>query len=742
MKKSEVKVGGVYRARVSGNFVDVRVEKIRQRADHNGRDVTVFDVLNLATGRRTTFRSAAKLRHEVGKKPPRKPTVADAEVDLVEAAARVAAAIVGDDAGTDDAPLGDLAADLAAEASGAALPAAPAYGGGTVAGYTPTPEQVAILRAVAQPGLKVLVVEAGAGTGKTSTLKMVEETLPGRGQYTAFNASLVADAKTKFRRAAVNTTHSLAFREEGRRFAHRLNGPRVRSEQIARQLGVAEFTADLGPNPKADPADPATARLTKVLPADYLAGQVMLAVKKFCQSADAEVGEQHFRYVDGIDAPRDGRRAYENNLKMRRHLLPFARAAWADLNNPKGTLPYTHDFYVKTWQLGEPYIAADYILLDECQDSAAVLLDVIKRQTHALVVLVGDSAQAIYGWRGAISAMAVFPDAPRTYLSQSFRFGPAIADVANAILNTLAEPTKLRLKGLPSIPSAVVQHGGAAPAPTCILCRTNAAAVAAVLQAIDAGRRPHLIGGGAEVVKFVEAAEQLQRGQHVSHPELACFESWNEVVAYAKEDEGEDLKLLVKLIEEFGCDSILRALRNMPREAAADLVVCTAHKSKGREWGVVKLAPDFSSNDKMGDEDRRLLYVAATRAKRVLDVSECPAFLGPKAIRVNFTAPMPSIEDALGGVAPTPPPSVNGAADVDDAPAPQPEPARRSPTALTKFTWAKLRDGAWGIRGPAGAAAGAEVEVERKNGTKSTETVVEVVGRFADGALYRVRNSR
>lgn len=73
MKKSEIEVGGVYEARISGNVVRVRVDEIRQRM--YGRfvrnvykryhDRTLFDVTNLKTGRKATFRSAAKFRSKI-----------------------------------------------------------------------------------------------------------------------------------------------------------------------------------------------------------------------------------------------------------------------------------------------------------------------------------------------------------------------------------------------------------------------------------------------------------------------------------------------------------------------------------------------------------------------------------------------------------------------------------------------------------------------------------------------------
>ncbi len=61
MRKSEIKVGGHYRAKVSGKLTTVRVERIGEA--YNGR--TRYDVTNLTTGRNIMFRSAAKFRAEV-----------------------------------------------------------------------------------------------------------------------------------------------------------------------------------------------------------------------------------------------------------------------------------------------------------------------------------------------------------------------------------------------------------------------------------------------------------------------------------------------------------------------------------------------------------------------------------------------------------------------------------------------------------------------------------------------------
>ncbi|MFB8831902.1 hypothetical protein ACE0DR_27505 [Azotobacter sp. CWF10] len=51
-------------------------------------------------------------------------------------------------------------------------------------------------------------------------------------------------------------------------------------------------------------------------------------------------------------------------------------------------------------------------------------------------IFVGDKWQQIYRWRGAENALdrQIEEDADALYLTNSFRFGPLIAGVANAIL--------------------------------------------------------------------------------------------------------------------------------------------------------------------------------------------------------------------------------------------------------------------------------------------------------------------
>jgi hypothetical protein len=61
VKAQDIKVGGHYTAKVNENLVTVRVDAIRGESKC-GVPTGPYDVTNLKTGRKTTFRSAAKFR--------------------------------------------------------------------------------------------------------------------------------------------------------------------------------------------------------------------------------------------------------------------------------------------------------------------------------------------------------------------------------------------------------------------------------------------------------------------------------------------------------------------------------------------------------------------------------------------------------------------------------------------------------------------------------------------------------
>src|SRR5699024_7572622 len=247
----------------------------------------------------------------------------------------------------------------------------------------------------------------GAGTGKTTTLRMLAEAVPNkRGIYVAYNRAIADDAKASFpRNVTCATAHSFAFRAVGYRYKHRIGGSRVTGRESARIMGITQ-SFDAGPDRAA-------------LPPEQIARLVMNTVQRFCCSADAEPARWHVPAVTGIDDPQV-RKALVSLV------VPLAGKAWRDIQSQDGRLRFEHDHYLKMWQLSAPSLPTDYVLFDEAQDANPVVESVVSAQ-QAQQVYVGDAAQAIYAWRGAENAMSWFRAEHRLSLSTSFRFGPGIA---------------------------------------------------------------------------------------------------------------------------------------------------------------------------------------------------------------------------------------------------------------------------------------------------------------------------
>jgi hypothetical protein len=477
----------------------------------------------------------------------------------------------------------------------------------TAQAFEPTSEQRKII-SEAKSGHD-LVIQALAGTGKTTTLKLLAESLfDKRGTYIAFNKAIVDEAASKFpENVRCKTAHSLAYGAIGYKYKDRLTlANRVTVHQVAEWLNTPRLNLS-------------TSKSKLFVESDQVADLVLKTVTNFCKSTDLKVDKKHVELPFYIDMRK---KHLDKYLEL---MVPFALKCWDDLQGTEGFLKFTHDYYLKLWQLNSPRIKGDFILFDEAQDADPVMLDIIESQTHAQKIFCGDQYQAIYEWRGAKNALANV-DADKTlWLTQSFRFGKKIADEANDILDFLEAPVKV--VGSPKIDSLVKQVTN----PKAILCRTNAGVIQQLLFELQKGRRVSVIGRTEELIFFTEACQKLQRGIRTGHPELAPFETWNEVKAYAENypDEAQEIRTMIDLIDKFGAVRLLEAIRKVVPESDSDVLISTAHRAKGREWESVKLAGDFLHPRDMEEEDLRLAYVSVTRAIKALDMSEW-ALIRPK----------------------------------------------------------------------------------------------------------------
>lgn len=476
--------------------------------------------------------------------------------------------------------------------------------------YPPTAEQQHAIDLFASG--QNTVIEALAGTGKTSTLQFIAQQARGRrGLYAAFNKAIATEAAQKFAGTSVTakTMHALAYAQFGAPMSRRLAD---RSIQQWAEKGDLLGIHDKFAFPSGHGSQLGGVSRQK------LVGLATATVRAYMQS-DADTITP-----DLVPIPIElaGLRA-DIEAELASVVAGFATRYWEDLTRPDGKLKYEHSAYFKQFALSRPRLPYDFIMLDEAQDSDPLTVQIIAGQ-DAQVITVGDTYQSIYGWRGATDAMNLF-DGARSSLTQSFRFGDDIAQYANRWLELMG--AHLRLQGMPGYKSSVFRAERRRP--DAILTRTNAGAIQEIVQAQTNGFTTGIAGEkkAREIRDLAKGALDLQVKRHTSQPELSSFNTWSDVVAYAASDEGEDLKPLVDVIEKYTAQKVIAAIdRCVPHGEPAEVTVSTAHVSKGLEWVQVQIAEDFHAPaprkgviQPIPAEEARLAYVASTRAQRHLD---------------------------------------------------------------------------------------------------------------------------
>ena len=378
----------------------------------------------------------------------------------------------------------------------------------------------------------------------------------------------------------------------------------------------------------------------------------------FCQSAEPEINQTLVDVIldaqfaiDESGAP--GAQALKNKELLRQTrkqlgaiLISIGREAWGKLANWKQTgVLVSGDIYLKALERSPEAISRalrwyDVIFVDEAQDVNPVMLSIVNQSGKA-VIAVGDPFQQIYSWRGAEDALDRLRG-PKLFLTQSFRFGEAIAEMARVVLNSkpVKRPEK-PLRGNPGRQSKVILYETQqlAMAPV-ILCRSNAGVISASLACAEAGKRFHVVGGTKDLEIDIRSSVALHEGkrEYIRSENILRFSNWQEMVAEAEQMGDYALKRLIDMVESKRSGKVLQNLSDFHEEdkSRAGVVISTGHKAKGLEWPVVAMGTDWRPPEKLikaykeavesgkqseiqaALEEWHVLYVALTRAVDVL----------------------------------------------------------------------------------------------------------------------------
>lgn len=470
-----------------------------------------------------------------------------------------------------------------------------------------------------------LRINAVAGSGKTTTIIEYAALRPDPAKilYLVFNRSVRAEAVKKFAsrgltNVKVETAHSLAWRYivAGKGIEISKNG--YSSHELAKILKLPGGS---------------------IRHSEFMVGNhILKLVAMYCNSDKLLLSE-----VDYAERIADAQvRSFFNQYRRVIYLQAERFLKKMDARE----IPMTHDYYLKKFHLSKPRLPYDYILFDEGQDASAAMLDIFLKQ-DAVKVIVGDSNQQIYSWRYAVNSLDK-AEFSTLQLSNSFRFGEAIANLAKQVLRY-----KERFKDAGTF-SIHGKGSGRKIFSKAILARTN---LGLLLKAITyvaevSPDKKIYFEGNIQSYTYADEGASLydvlhlyNRQRHlIKDPLLASMLDIRELEDYIRSTEDAQLSMMLEIVREHGnhIPGILRNIksRHADREVA-DMIFSTVHRCKGMEYDAVHLVDDFITEARLDkvlgnrdaslqhdrlNEEINLLYVAITRARVSLHI---PASLLP-----------------------------------------------------------------------------------------------------------------
>jgi superfamily I DNA/RNA helicase len=486
------------------------------------------------------------------------------------------------------------------------------------------------------------IVDALAGTGKTTTLKEICLASPDKEfLYTAFNRKIVKDFSDWAVEEKIPNVRAMTGDAVGRSYVHNTKyvpygldvGERISSgikyaRDIVEHFKIKSLTLKEYPDPKALKEEE-----VKLLKPNQVVKYVKKAIEAFCISTDATILPRHFD-------------TYEPDNMA----LEYANMLWEDYNDARaGVLKLEFYAMYKIFALDAPSMKRPYdvsdpkvfdtILLDEAQDTNPVAGVQYKLQKDMQIIYVGDPHQAIYGFRGAEDEMQKRSDLESLPLTISWRCPSEIAYFGNNALQKLS--AKNLMKGNPNSNGEVVF--GLLEDPDTIVHRTNSGCLISILYLLDIGKRPRVEPDTKKsLVSLVRSlayfAGYANKPETIDE-ELEEFENLEEIKkALSKKELPYRVSILLDIIENpsRGHVGLLNSIESLSMRGYKGINIITTHKAKGLEWDSVQLASDFFGPrwdyEKQevimpSDPELRLIYVAGTRAKKVLGYTQKTKFI-------------------------------------------------------------------------------------------------------------------
>lgn len=463
--------------------------------------------------------------------------------------------------------------------------------------FTPTLEQVHILNLL-RDTTSNLLINALAGSGKTSTLELIQAVAKPPVLCLAFNRHVAKELERRvLSTTKVCTINSLGHRIWAKTCTNRLviehdsSGRAVKIPNLLRQA-ISELSKPT--------QEEAHEIFWDVISAISLAKALgYIPEGKFPQAKHLLGAETFFASLDETPS------ALLCDL-VDEVLLASIKAAYA------GSIDYNDQVYMPAL-FGGTYPRFPLVLIDEAQDLSPVNHEMLWHLRASRIVAVGDPWQSIYGFRGAVQGgmqkLKARFEMTEADLSVSFRCQEAI--VRNAQwrvphMKWIKHGGRVARIGNPTFVGLLDDSA--------IICRNNAPLFRLALNLLAAGRSVSVSGSdiGPKIMGIMKHLGDT------STPREALLQSISQWLAekLAKQSQtAQDIADCMCVFAQFG-KTLGQAIAYAEHLFAqkGSLRLLTGHKAKGLEWDTVyHLDPWLIGRS---EQELNLLYVIQTRAKR------------------------------------------------------------------------------------------------------------------------------
>jgi len=408
----------------------------------------------------------------------------------------------------------------------------------------------------------------------------------------------------------------------------------------------------------------------------HRAAMTVDTLNKFFNSDSLEITSEHAPeyWIVGRKEPSEKR--IESNV--RNMLADDAKHIWRKIRTKyNNKMKFDYNSSMKEFQLSNPNLQVwggrhDVLLIDEAQDMNPACLDICLNQKTPKFV-VGDCHQQIYSFRGAINALSVVDTHPKGnlkhtfFLTQSFRFGPEIAFVAQSCLTTLQRAKGPVLVGSKKKDSVTLVEKKPGVQKIAILARTNLRLFEEMVKLVcevDEDKRPNIAfpmdtSANSDPIGFqlILDLEHFRAGNmHLISGKYIKYNSkkgWEKFKQSKQEGRDQETMAKIAIVERYkekipGYIDILekQSRRYSFHHPDVNYIFSTVHKFKGLECSTVRLLDDFflSPNlpyqiprDQEDTDEFNLVYVALTRAKENLVLNDTLFYLmTSKMVNHNF----------------------------------------------------------------------------------------------------------